>query len=118
MGSGDQIQKIFQLFLDDLEHIPDLKSVLDVERVLDNINALLISNVLFKNFGSFTDRSNIFKNMFYAFVFFVTMGSFLIVPFVRVKERSFPRNNEVKKKTQFFSDILIIGWFFTIVRAK
>ena len=41
-GSGEQKEKIFQLFLDDLEHIPDLKCVPDLERVLDNKNAFLI----------------------------------------------------------------------------
>ena len=46
MGSGDQI------ILDDLEYIPDLKCVLDLERVLDNMNAILILNILFKNFRS------------------------------------------------------------------
>ena len=41
-GSGDQIKKIFQLFLDDLEDIHDLKCVLDFN----------VLNVLFKNFRS------------------------------------------------------------------
>ena len=41
----------------------------------DNNNAFLLLNVLFKNFlsvpfCSFTNRSNIFKNAFYAFVLF------------------------------------------------
>ena len=34
VGSGDQIKKIFHLFLDDLEHIPDLKCILELEWVL------------------------------------------------------------------------------------
>ena len=53
VGSGDQIKKIFQFFLDDLKHIPDLKCVLNLERVLDNMNAFLILNVLFKTFRSY-----------------------------------------------------------------
>ena len=68
-------KKISHLFLDDLEHIPDLKCVLKLECVLDNMNELLILNVLFKNFlslrfHSFTNRSNIYKNAFYAKFFF------------------------------------------------
>ena len=51
VGSGDQIKKIFQFFLDDLKHIPDLKCVLNC--VLDNMNAFLILNVLFKTFRSY-----------------------------------------------------------------
>ena len=60
------------LFLDDLEHIPDLKCVPDLERVLDNKNGFLILNVLFKQFSfrSFTNHSNIFQNAFYTFVLF------------------------------------------------
>ena len=70
------IQKIFQLFLDDLEHIPDLKCILDLECILDNMNAFLILNFLFKNFCSvlfcsFTNCSNIFKKAFYSFVIFL-----------------------------------------------
>ena len=69
VGSGDQIKKIFHLFLDDLEHIPDLKCILELEWVLVNINAFMIFNVLFKNFlsfpfHSFTNCSNIYKNAF------------------------------------------------------
>ena len=44
--SGDQIKK----FLDDLEHIPDIKCVPDLERVLENKNIFLILNILFKQF--------------------------------------------------------------------
>ena len=48
----------------------------------------------FQSFSFFNNRFNILKNAFYAFFFFFgTMGSFLIVPFVLVKERSFPRND-------------------------
>ena len=52
MSSGDQIQKNFNFILDDLEHIPDLKCVLDLERILDNMKAFLTLNVLFENFLS------------------------------------------------------------------
>ena len=42
----------------------------------------------------FFDSSNIFKSAFYVFVlYFETMVLFLIVPFVLVKERSFPEND-------------------------
>ena len=42
----------------------------------------------------FLDSSNIFKSAFYVFVlYFETMVLFLIVPFVLVKERSFPEND-------------------------
>ena len=44
--SGDQIKK----FLDDLEHIPDIKCVPDLESVLENKNIFLILNILFKQF--------------------------------------------------------------------
>ena len=37
---------VFKLFLDDLEHIPDLKCIPGLECVLDNKNAFLILNVL------------------------------------------------------------------------
>ena len=40
---------------------------------------------------SFTNRSNIFKNVFYVYVFFGTMESLLIIPFVLVRE--FPGSN-------------------------
>ena len=56
-------------FLEDLEHICDLKCVPNLEQVLDNKNVLTILTVLFSNsrsipFRSFTNRSNIFKNAF------------------------------------------------------
>jgi len=81
MGSGDQIKKIFQLFLDDLEHIPDLKYVLDLESVPD----------FKRSFQIFPFRS--FTNRFVpTFLRTRSMHLFLIVPFVLLKERSFPRN--------------------------
>ena len=55
--SCDQIKKILQLFLNDLEHISDLKCILNLERVLDNMNAFLILKNLFKNFCSLPFRS-------------------------------------------------------------
>ena len=56
----------------------------------NNKNVFLILNVLLSQ----PFRSNIFKNMLFAFCsFFGTMGSFLIVSFVLVKERSFFKND-------------------------
>ena len=54
-GPGFQViisKKSFELVLDDLEHIPDLKCNLDLERILHNKNAFLIFNVLLKKFRS------------------------------------------------------------------
>ena len=71
----------------------------DLERVLENKNAFLIFNVLFKQF-SFCSIPFLYKSFQYFWEcvlcvrsFFGTVGSFLIVPFVLVKERSFPRND-------------------------
>jgi len=77
-GRGGWVQVIkskknFNFILDDLEHIPDLKCVLDLERILDNMKAFLILNVLFENFlfVLFLYKSfQHFKNVFYAFVLF------------------------------------------------
>ena len=63
-----ELNKSFNYLMDDLDYIPDLKCVPDLECVLHN--------------KQFPFRSVRF--------FFRTMGSFLIVSFVLVKERSFP----------------------------
>ena len=65
-------QKIFHLFLDNLEHIPDLNCVLELEWVLVIMNAFMIFNVLFKffSFPFHSNRSNIYKNAFYALILF------------------------------------------------
>jgi len=60
-------------------------------------NAFLILMFFSSNFRtfhvcSFNNSFNIFKNALYV-CFFGTMGSFLIIPFVLAKERSFPRND-------------------------
>ena len=49
-----------------ISRILDLKTVPNLEQVLDNKNALTILNFIFKQFPfrSFTNRSNIFKNVF------------------------------------------------------
>ena len=70
--------------------------IFKVHRTYHSINggSLEIRMFFSSNFRSFHVRSfnNIFKNAFYVFsLFFRTMGSFLIIPFVLVKERSFPR---------------------------
>ena len=63
-----------------------LKCVPNLERVLENKNALTILIILFKQFPfrSFTNHSKIFKNAFWGFVIFG-----MIIPFVLGKERSF-----------------------------
>ena len=77
-------------------HIPDLKC--NLERVPGDKNTFLILTLFSSNFRLFTvrsynNRSNIFKNAFYVFVFFGTMGSFLLIAFVLARELSFPRND-------------------------
>ena len=89
-----------------------INNVLDLERVLDNINAFLILNVLFKKFRSVPLqiiptflRTRSMRSFFY----FRTMGSFLIF---LVKERSFPRNDtQPLSLLTLIADELHLDWY-------
>ena len=80
-------------------NIPDYKCVLDLERVLDNKNAFLILTFFSCKFYSVLSVLLLIVPIFirtssmHWFFFFGTMRLFLIVPFVLLKERSFPRND-------------------------
>jgi len=79
--------------LDDLERSPNWKCVFELERVLDNMNAFLILNILFKNFQYVALQivPTFLRTFLCVCSFFGTMGLFLIVPFVLVKEKIVPQ---------------------------
>ena len=72
----------------DFFEIVPFRSVLEQGPSARSFRSCYFFSIVLFSFRSFTNRSNIFKNTFYVFVL---VGLFLIVPFVLLKEQSFPR---------------------------